>query len=494
MVKNTLIDYSQLIMALKLCNILKKVLYNNHKSFIFKSFKTLHPITCFQENWHIDLIIDYLKAVEQGKIKRLIINIPPRSMKSICVSVAWPAFLLARNPSKKIIVVSYSQALSYKHSQDCRTIMHSNWFKHYFPETKITKGNNNKAKLATSKQGFRFATSVGGTLTGEGADIIILDDPQSPLRIQSNNEREKTIKWFEQTLISRLNDKINGRIVIVMQRLHADDLSGHLINKGGWDLLKIPIIAESEELINFGDFQYKRSAGELLDNKRYDDCTLNQIKQEMGNYAFSAQYQQEPKHLNSSFIKQTWLKYYLKEEIQHIKDEIIIYQSWDCAIKAKDHSDYSVCLTIGVANNCYYLLDVFREKLEYPYLKKSVIKLYEKFQPNTILLEDKASGQQLIQELTLSGINNNCKNVLPIIPIIPKYDKLTRMILISPIFESGRFFLDKTALWKDDFENELFNFPYSKHDDQVDSLVQFLNWSYHNMNFKKVLNQKITVL
>lgn len=434
------------------------------KAFLIKSFNTVCPTVPYLDNWHIDLIIKNLEQIEGNKIKRLLINLPPRSLKSIIISVAWPAWLLGRDPSKKIIVASYSQKLSEKLSHDCRIILNSRWYKKLFPSTKIAKGANEKFKFMTEQQGFRFATSVGGTLTGEGADIIIVDDPHTPLQALSTAERERTLNWYDQTLATRLNDKKRGTIVVVMQRLHKDDLSGHLLGKQTWLQLKIPAIADIDEEWIIEDFHYNRKTGEFLHPNREGSEEIEIAKIELGSYAFNAQYQQNPVSNNNSLISREWIQRY-----NTALEFATIYQSWDCAVKDGELNDYSVCTTWGVSSNQYYLIDVFRKKINYPDLKISVLAQAEKFAANTILIEDKASGQPLIQELsTTLGI--------PIIPITPKYEKFTRFINTLTLFESRRVFLPTHAPWLSTYELELFSFPETKHDDQIDSTTQFFNW------------------
>ena len=208
-----------------------EVLRNDLSAFIHKSFNTINPSVKYSHNWHIDLIAEYLKEVYNGNIKRLIINIPPRSLKSVCISVAFPALILGKNPSSRIIVASYSEILSLKHSTDCRIIINSQWFKKLFPDFQLNQSQNEKHKFATTQNGYRFATSIGGSLTGEGGDILIVDDPHNPQQIMSDKYRLKTIEWFSNTFVSRLNDKKNGVIIIVMPRLHQNDLVGYLLSK-----------------------------------------------------------------------------------------------------------------------------------------------------------------------------------------------------------------------------------------------------------------------
>jgi hypothetical protein len=232
------------------CNkqFLEAVLRQDFSSFIGKVFHTINPGAEYQANWHIDLIADHLEAVQNGSIKRLIINMPPRALKSVCVSVAWPAWLLGHDPSKRIMAASYSSVLSIKHSLDCRLVLSSKWYRDLFPNTVLSKKHNQKSKFLTSENGFRFATSVGGSATGEGGDILIIDDPHNPTQINLFKARNKVIEWFEQTFVTRLNNKSKGAIVLVMQRLHLDDLSAHLISGGGWKVLKIPALAAESKM------------------------------------------------------------------------------------------------------------------------------------------------------------------------------------------------------------------------------------------------------
>ena len=254
---------------------------------------------------------------------------PPRNLKSICINVAWPAWLLGHNPSTKIMTACYSQALSNKHSQDCRLIINSSWYQQIFPSTKIARGENQKSKFVTTERGFRFATSTSGTATGEGGDFLIIDDPQNPNKINSKKYRDYTIEWFEQTFASRLNDKKNGVIVLVMQRLHPEDLCGYLLEHktNQWELIKIPAIYEQKISFNI-PYKIIKQPGSVLHPQREDLSTLNKLKFELGEYNFAAQYQQKPVPIKGSMIQKSWLKYYLSQESIEFSQ---IIQSWDTA-------------------------------------------------------------------------------------------------------------------------------------------------------------------
>lgn len=445
---------------------LQAVLRQDLSCYIQKVFHTVDYGTPYLHNWHIDLISEYLVACKNREIKRLIINIPPRYMKSIACTVAFPSWLLGHNPSEKIMCSSYAMGLSTKHSVDTRLIMQQEWYQDLFPHTKLTDDQNTKTKFSTTASGHRIATSVGGTATGEGGNFLICDDPLNPKLAASETERQNAIDWFDQTWSSRLNDKKNGVMIVVMQRLHENDISGHLIDKNAdWEVCSIKGIATDSYFINFKSFQKEIKAGEPLHEERENLKDLEIRKMDLGSYGFSSQYQQSPTPEDGGIVNIKWFKRYEQEPLKF--DRII--QSWDTASKAKEHNDPSCCTTWGVLGNDYYLLDVLVDRLEYPALKGRVISMANRYKPDTILIEDKASGQALLQELRR-------ELTMALIGILPKEEKLIRMSSCSSLIEAGRVYLPKNSSWLASFENELSLFPNSTHDDQVDSTSQFLNW------------------
>ncbi len=445
-------------------NPINSLVRSDLSSFIKKSFTTVNPTADYLHNWHIDLIAEYLKACESGDIKRLIINIPPRYMKSISVTVGWPAWLLGHDPSRRIIAASYAQKLSEKHSLDSRLVMQSPWYKKAFPNTKIINGQNEKSKFVTTKQGHRLATSVGGTITGEGGNFLIVDDPHKPNEVLSDAYRYEVLHWFDQTFSSRLDNKKQGVIVVVMQRLHEEDLSGHLLAKGGWQHLKLPAEAEEKQYFSIGNLTIKRDVGDALHKEREDKQLLEQVKKELGSYAYAAQYQQNPVPASGGMIKLAWFGQY-----ENVPEDGQIIQSWDTAIKTGSTNDYSVCTTWKKSEDGqFYLLDIVQDRMEYPQLKRTILNQAAKWNPNAVLLEDKASGQSLLQDLR--------KENLPLIAIMPTVDKLTRVAAISALIEAGKVHLPKEAYWLAEFKNEVAKFPKYSHDDMVDSMSQFLNW------------------
>ncbi len=446
----------------KLIGIRNKILRTDFSSFLVKTFHTVNPGTEFLPNWHINLIAEYLQACESGEVKRLIINLPPRALKSLIVSVAWPAWLLGKNPARRVIAASYAQSLSNKHSLDCRRVVTSDWYKKVFPEFQIASGQNQKAKFMTTKRGYRIATSVGGSITGEGGNFLIIDDPHNPVHINSAAKRRNVIEWFDKTFSTRLDNKKKGVFVLVMQRLHEEDLSGHLAEKG-WEILAIPAIAEEKKTYARGKLRMGRKRGELLQAERENIEEIEKAKKDLGSGGFAAQYQQNPLAAGGNMINPEWIRRY------DAKPSGTIFQSWDTAIKTGENNDFSVCAIWNETVEGYNLLDIFRARLEYPLLKKEMIGLAEKWKPAAILIEDQANGQSLIQELRK-------KKNLPVIAIKSSLSKIERAAKISCLIEAGKVFLPRQAIWLAEYEREIFGFPGTKYDDQMDSTSQFLEW------------------
>ncbi len=448
------------------------ILHADFMGFIERAFYELNPEARFAPSPHIELIASKLEACRQGKIKRLIINLPPRSLKSHCASIAFPAWLLGHNPAEQIICVSYGQELSDKLARDCRTLVGSAFFKRVFPGLALSAAKQSVGEFVTTAQGSRLSTSVGGTLTGRGGNYLIIDDPLKPGDALSETQRTACNEWFANTLLSRLNSKVDGCIIVIMQRLHQDDLVGYLTEQGGWEVLSFPAIAEEDETFvienPFGRYLFRRKAGEVLHPAREPLEMLTKLRASVGEYNFSSQYQQAPVPIGGAMVKTGWLQYYSSSEGLQKFDRII--QSWDTANKANELCDFSVCTTWGVKNGHYYLLDVFRARVEYPELRRKVKELSTRFNPTAILIEDKASGTQLIQDL---GKADGVGFISPFQPPAGM-DKVMRLHAQTTAFEAGRVLLPSQAPWLADYVKELTGFPGSKYDDQVDSTTQAL--------------------
>jgi predicted phage terminase large subunit-like protein len=446
--------------------------------FIHKAFTTLSPGQTYVPSWHIDAIAERLERVRGGEIRRLIINMPPRSLKSISGSVAFPAFVLGHSPSRRIICVSYSGDLAKKHSNDFRAVIESPWYRAAFPATRIGPFKDSETEIEFTARGFRLATSVGGTLTGRGGDIIVIDDPLKPDDALSETKRSAANHWFANTLLSRLDDKRTGAIVIVMQRVHMDDLTGFLLAQSEeWEVLSLPALAEFEEIIPLGNGRtHRREFGEALSPEREPLDVLEGLKRQIGSDAFSAQYQQAPTPPGGAMVKRHWVKRY--EQLPPHSERFLTLQSWDTASKGGPDNDWSVCTTWMVTRKRHwYLLDLWRKRVDYPALKAAVHALARQWKTQRVLVEDAAAGTALVQELKME--------ISGIIAVKPSGDKASRMAVASAKFEAGQVWLPERAAWLPDLEAELFAFPGSRHDDQCDSISQALFDA--NMTFPMVI-------
>jgi predicted phage terminase large subunit-like protein len=436
-------------------------------SFIRMSFDLLMHAEPLSMNGHIEVMAYYLEQVRLGRIRRLIINLPPRYLKSLVTSVAFPAFVFGHDPTKRLIVVSYGSDLAVKFANDCRTIINSPRYKSIFPGLQISRIKNTESEIATTRGGFRLATSVDGSLTGRGGDIIIIDDPLKPSDASSDAKREHVNTWFKNTLYSRLDDKQRGAIIIVMQRLHDDDLCGWLSkNSHGWTVLNFPAIALEEEQIPIGDGRfYIRHIGDVLHPERESKSDLDNIRSELGEDIFAAQYQQRPSQSTGHMIKRDSIPRYDHLPIRTKSHHLI--QSWDTAIKADANNDRSACVTLLVDDRRnYYVVEPLSDRLLYPELKARAISQAQKHKPDKILVEEVGLGRMLIKDLKAAG--------LPAVGVIPEGDKLTRVSIQLEKFANGRVFFPREAPGLAELENELFAFPNGRYDDLVDALIQAL--------------------
>jgi predicted phage terminase large subunit-like protein len=439
-------------------------------AFNHRCFREINPTTPFDPNWHIEVMGAALEDCRLGRTRRLIINVPPRSLKSLTASVAFPAWLLGHNTSIKIVSASYGQDLSEKHARDGRQIMNSQFFRELFPGCQLSD-RQAVQEYETTAGGLRYSTSVGGPFTGRGSDFIIIDDPLKPEQALSDRERVNANNWFSNTVRTRLDDQRTGVIIIIMQRLHMDDLVGHVMQSDQWKMLRFPAIAEEREVhvidTIHGRKTFVREVGEALHPTRQSLEVLKELKNSMDPYDFSGQYQQAPVPLDGGLVKYDWFQYFDRNDPPAFDR---IAQSWDTASKPGNINDYSVCTTWGIANKKFYLLNIYRERVGYPDLKRAVVEQARSFRPDTILIEDKSSGTALIQDLVADGLHN-------IVGYKPKDDKIMRMHTQTATIKNGFVFVPTQAHWVADYLHEMTSFYFGKYDDQVDSTSQFLDWA-----------------
>lgn len=434
----------------------------NFYTFVKKAFNETHGSEHFHDSFAIELICDRLEKCMRGEIRKLIINIPPRNLKSFIASVCLPSYLLGKDPQKEIVCVSYSSDLANKLSRNTRTLMEMPFYKEIF--TTRIGGKNTEDMFETTKHGSRTATTVQGALTGLGGNYLILDDPCSAADVLSDVKRKTLNDWFRNTFLSRLNDKKNGVMIVIMQRLHEDDLTALLEKQGGWEVLSLPAIAEKDENFVLSDGRcVGRKIGQALNPTHEPLEVLLDLKNAMSEYNFSAQYQQNPIPLKGNIINFDDFKFFTNLPAS---DNKIIVQSWDCAHKTGDNNDFSVCVTAAIINNIVYIIDISKYRLEFPDLLDEIKNMQCITHANEVIIEDADIGSGIIQQLNKEGF---CP-----IAFKPEGSKAVRATCVTKLIRDGKVRLLKDAPWLKDFAQEVRAFPYGIHDDQVDALVQLL--------------------
>lgn len=448
-------------------DILQILIRNDFATFVRQTFATLNPGAQLHWSPYLDYLCAKLQDLAEGRIKRLIVMVPPRHLKSCCANVALTAFFLGHNPAKEIMSVSYSGELAKGFGEDVRKVMLSEWYQAAFA-TRLASDRAPANALKTTEGGIRRATSIDGTATGVGADLLIFDDPQKPGEIMSDVVRRATNRAYENTFLSRRNDPNTCGVLAIMQRLHEDDFIGHLLAlENNWEVVRLPAVAEEDEAVSYqtplGPQTYRRAAGEPLNPGRIDLEELDAIRATLGEAVWAAQYMQRPTPAGGGLIKSAWFRRYTERPVRFDR----VYQSWDTASSAEDYSNFSVCTTWGVIGDSVYLLDVYRERLLYPQLRGHVLRLASYWNADDVIIEDKASGIQLVQDLQHQGFNK-------VRGVKPTGDKQMRMSVQTALIETGRVLIPEHAEWLEEFLHELVMFPNGRYDDQVDSVSQAL--------------------
>jgi predicted phage terminase large subunit-like protein len=409
---------------------------------------------------HHELIVSRLEAVERGEVSRLMIFLPPRHGKSLLASTIFPAWFLGRNPERHLIFATYGQELSDDFGRQVRNLIADPIHRAIFPGCSLSEDSSAAHRFNTVRGGAYFAVGRGGPITGRGAHLLIIDDAlKDHAEANSGTVRRALYDWYSSVAYTRLAP--NGAIVLIQTRWHEDDLAGRLLanNYGDdWEVLSLPAIAEHDESF--------RCEGEALWPLRFGLAELEKIRSAVGGRAWASLYQQRPAAAEGVIFKRNYWQFY-RAPLTVALNRIV--QSWDTAFKKGTENDFSVCTTWGVAENGYYLLHLWRGRVEFPELKRVLVSLAEQWKPNTILVEDRASGQSLIQEL---------KNftALPILPVQVDSDKQTRAQAVTPIMEAGKIFLPESAPWVSGYIEEMACFPNGNYDDVVDATTQALNY------------------
>jgi predicted phage terminase large subunit-like protein len=439
--------------------------------FVREVFRQLHPgEDPLDLAWYLQAMCHALEQTRRGKERRLVINVPPRYLKSVTTAVAFCAWILGHDPTAKILVGTYNEELARLHDQQLRQIMESREYRTAFPNTVVDRRRSRQLHLITTEGGSRMAVTTGGTATGFGGDFIILDDCMKAQDASSEAERAKIEQWYRGTIGTGLNDKRSGVIISIQQRLHENDLAAVMLEAGAKHL-NLPAIAPHRELIEIAPGRFhERQPGDLLNPDREDDAVLEERRREMGPRNFATQYLQDPVPPDGNIVRLEWFPRF--EEAPASEDLISIVQSWDTAMSADPSAAFSVCTTWGFSRSLrrWCLLDVLRKRLEYPELKRAVTRLWREWQPDKVLIEDATMGKALYAEFRAEG---------PFLPLLCAVNegKEERLIAQTGQLEAGRVMLPQEAPWLHEFCRELLAAPNGRYWDQVDSTTQFLEYA-----------------
>lgn len=457
--------------------------------YIKAAWSSIEPGTEYVHGWHLDAIAEHLTAVTDDQITRLIINVPPGTMKSLMTCVLWPSWEwgVRQLDHYRIISTSHKEELALRDCQKMRRLVMSEWYQAQFAHVQLRKDQNKKSKYETQRGGFREACAAD-SLTGSRGDRLIIDDPISALDGRSKAVLQSRETWFAETVPTRLVSPIKSAIVLIMQRLSELDTTGAAIARDlGYELLMLPMEYEPKRrcFTSIGFADPRTEDNELLFPERFPRAVVERDKKAMGEYAVAGQLQQRPAPEGGGIIKASWWCYFTPEynaNRQVIKPGFeFLVQSWDTAFKEGETNDYCACTTWGVNNAGAYLIYVIRKKMDFPKLLETVKDHAAEYNPNIILVEDAASGQSLIQSLKK-------ETRLPIKAVKADRDKETRLSAVSTFIESGRVFLLAGANWLKEYTHELETFPGAAHDDLVDSTSQALAHIFLKTQAKRLAN------
>lgn len=448
---------------------LKEACEDSLFNFTKAHWRIIEPGRKFESNWHIEAICEHLEAVVNGDIRNLLINMPPRHMKSILVSVMLTPWVWLKDPWKCFLYASYAEKFSVRDSIKTRLILAHERYQWLFnPAWQLTDDQNQKTQFINTARGHRTATSVDGSATGDGGDIIVVDDPHSKNDAKSDPKRQKQNDWWRETMSTRGNDPRTVCKIVVMQRLHDQDLSGEILESGDYEHLMLPAEFDSgrSKTTSIGFKDPRTQDGELLWKTRFGQKEMNDLKREMGPQESEGQLNQDPTPQGGGTFSPDWWNTYDKLPGAPIK----VWQFWDCAEKPGVSNDYSVCATWAEFANGYYLLDLWRAKVAQPRLHVVAVEIAERHNPDNIVIEDKSGGVGLIQQLSEF-------TKLPIQKFNPRLPKETRALNATPTVAAGRCWLPAIEKWVCEgeittleyFKKEHSRFPLVKNDDIVDT-------------------------
>jgi predicted phage terminase large subunit-like protein len=467
-------NHDQLLRQLKLQDaLLKREAEQSLYSYVRQAWSILEPEAFFVPNWHIEYVVEHLEAVTAGQITRLLINLPPRYMKSLLVSVLWPTWEWIHAPERRWIFASHTEGLASKHSVDRRTILQSPWYQQRWGQrVRLASDQNVKHEFMNTRRGHMIATSIGGSITGKGGSRIVVDDPHNPLQVESDIQREGVLAYFSRTLSTRLDNKNDDAIVVVMQRLHERDLAALCLDLG-FTHVCLPAEAELPTRLVYPRSArvYNRMPGDVLWPAREGPAVLAKQKVALGSAAYAGQYQQRPTPAGGLLFHPEWFKFY--NELPQVDSFL---QSWDMTFKDSPSSDYVVGFQAARKGADIYLIDRRKGQWAFNETCRQVLALHQQYpQTGAILIEDAANGPAIINVLN--------RQVPGIIGVTPEGGKYARAQAASPTVEAGNVWLPNPRpygqllpgrAWVEDFIYQCCVFPTGAHDDDVDAFTQLV--------------------
>ena len=439
------------------------VLRRDFYSFVQRAFKVVEPGATLNLAPYLETLCFNLQDVASGREKRLIINIPPRHLKSLVTSVIWVAWQLALDPSKKIALICHGDNLVSDLALRCKRLIESEWFKQFAPAVRLRDDRNRTRDFETTAGGGVFAASIESGITGRGFDAMVLDDPQPANNAGSEVERQRVMDLFDGSIASRLNDQVRGTIVVLQQRLHDTDVSGCLIDRGGWRLLSLPLVAAEPADYPTYDGVWHRPVGNILCPVRFPAASIETLRARLGSQVFETQYQQSPSSVSGEEIKPEYLK--STPAVPPSASRIVV--TVDTAAKALPTSDYTVFMLFATDGIRHYIFDVIRERIDVAAMRDVGARLHQNYSIERFLIEDSASGPGLYALMREMGLRADLVGV-------GGKDKLARLRARMHLLVEGRVFIVGDTPWVPILRDELLRFPVAKFDDQVDALILFL--------------------
>jgi predicted phage terminase large subunit-like protein len=449
------------------------LLRSDLRLYAAKIFSVVEPSAEYQINWHIDCICEHLMAVDRGQISRLIINIPPRTLKSVLVAQIYPTWIIGRNPAEQVICASYAHSLAERNAVAARDIVKSDVYGALFPYIKIKDDQNTKDYFKTTDNGHYKAVGIGGTVTGFGASTLIIDDPINPKEGNSATIRENAIREIRSTLFSRFNDIRTSKTILIMQRLHENDPTGNLLSDGNWTHLKLPAEAKTSVHIKINDKEWRMEKGDIL-TPRLPKAALEQMQIDLQG-AYAGQYLQEPVPPEGNEIKSAWYQYYKTINSQRMNVYILV----DAANSKRKGSDYTAMMVVGLNDDGnYYLLDIVRGHMNPTERIDKLFEIHRKWAAGKAVKVGYEKYGLMTDTFYIKAKQESENYRFPVIELGGRQSKEDRIRAIIPDLERGKWWFPETLMQgdKDLIKQLLFDemafFPLARHDDMLDAMAR----------------------